>query len=304
MTLGQDRKTAKNLESIIGRHAMGFQPFSAKRSSEAISNAFIMTSLAQEGPCWPYRVIQLSLEHWERQEGRLKAIGLKEPTNLGIQKRLEALEREGFVRSLPPSEVAKISKRASKAYDLTKRGYAVAWLLNLVRSNDEIVLRLLKRTEGSNDEMPGQTLLIKLMERKKAPHLLRHAFTLGTIRLLGEFQEEEIEPELKPNDVAFIKEPQLEFRTNMLNLKEEDYPWWRHGQLIVDAALDIAKKAHLLSQTNQMRYLRYIRSIGPPEKIKDEIAELQKLVNEDPQVKSSLTIFKDQVLKWTERMGV
>jgi len=288
-------KVGKQLESLVGKSALRFQPFSKGRVSESVFNTFILSILAQEGPCWPYRILQLFWQQWEREENqsKLKAIGLERPSELTIYKRIQNLAHDGFIRSLTPSELEKIQgisdrvRERSKVYDLSRRGFAVSWLLSPVRGHDETMMKVLKRRDpDGTHKMPGARVLWKLMERRKVGYVLRRAFTIGSVRLLSEVEEDEIEYGISASD---------------LGEDEEDLLWGRYAQHTFSALLDIINKVETLPQNKRAQYLR---AIGPPERILEECQETGKMIKEDPDMRESFAIFKQMVIDGAQRLGV
>jgi len=290
MSARAESRRAKQLESIVGKHALKFLPFAGGRTSEAVFNTLIISIIAQEGPCWPYRVIQLFLSQWRKEESRLKALGFKkEPTHLGIQKRIEDLEHAGFLRSLTPSELDKIpnlSDRASKVYDLSRRGFALCWLLNPIRNHDEALLKVLKRKEEEGGTVQGGRLLGKLIESKKVGYLMRRIILVATIRLLSELEEDEVEYGIPASD---------------LGQEEEIWVWTRYGELLLFAMADILSKIQTLPQSKRVKY---IQGIGPPERILEEREEVIRLAKEDPDFRQSLSMAKQATLDAAQKLGI
>lgn len=287
-----DQKKLKQLESYIGKQALNFKPFAVARISEVVGSAFVLKALAEEGACWPYKVIQLFQDQWKKDQTKLNALGLKMPTNAGIIQRLEDLEHEGFVRSLTPEEWKKIrgiSARASEVYNLTQRGVAVVWLLNPIRQHDDVVLKILKRTDpDGTHKIPGSRLIVKLIERGKTAHFLRYAFTKASIELLHEIQEEEILPRIGPDIFAQV----LDSSSKDTQLTEEELVYARHGILAFRIAAEIPGRISLMSREKQLRFLH---AIGPLGKIQEELSELGRISREDPDIRESVAWFRKMI---------
>ena len=272
-----DSKRQKQLESYIGGQALKVEPFrSARKTSEAVLSAMVLKVLAEEGPSWPYLVIKKIGEQWKKDEGRLAALGLELPTNAGIIKRIEDLEHTGFVRSLTPKQLEKtsgISARASKVFDLTTRGVAVAFLLNAVKLHDDVILKIVKRTDQDGvHKISYGRLVAELIERGKTPYVLRYALISASIRLLHEIEEEE-----------------FGIRNSQSVDEEEDYRRYkRHAKLTMMIAFDFPDR---FSKRPEEALRRLSQLIGPPRAIKEECAELVRFRREHPEIKEAAARF-------------
>jgi len=277
-------KHTKILERVIGRQVLAFEPFANARSSERTLNALIFMILVDGNPLTVYQLWRNILEHLRTNPNMFPSE--REPTLMGIQKRVEDLTKEGFLAVFKPSdfdELPNVSKRALKVYALSHMGLALVLLFRMIREDKTKFQKLLglKRKSGVN-EIPFGRMWLKLAERDSTTHVLNHALVIATSRLLDE-----------------IKMDKGLLGSNSLK-QEGSYFWLRHNQHGVSALAEIIHKLSLLRRSKE-RFDAYCRILGgSSNEIQKEILSVQLLAKEDPDMRESFQYFRRLMATWDQ----